>query len=96
MASSYLTASGNNVYFASHVDMLQKVLGPKPPADLSTAADYVAVSAELGKFLPQQNPNLAYSRFSGSISCSRSTTSSSAPVSWRVPTQASANYWIES
>lgn len=63
VASSYLTASGNNVYFASHVDMLQKVLGPKPPADLSTAADYVAVSAELGKFLPQQNPNLGLLSF---------------------------------
>lgn len=62
VASSYLTASGNNVYFASHVDLLQKVLGPKPPQDLSTAADYVAVSAELGKFLPD-NPNLGLLSF---------------------------------
>lgn len=63
IASSFLTASGNHVFFASHLDILQKVLGPPPPQGLATAPDYVTVSAELGKFLPQQNPNLGLLSF---------------------------------
>lgn len=66
IVSSMLAAAKGHVYFASHLDILQKVLGPVPAEGLATAADYVAVTAELGKFLPAEKPELlglAFVRF---------------------------------
>jgi len=63
IASALVCVSGGNFYIASKLDILEKVLGPPPASALATTADFVAVTAELQKFLPAENPQLVSAGF---------------------------------
>jgi hypothetical protein len=58
LVSALVTAANGYVFIASDASILQKVLGPVPAHPLATAPDFVAVTAELGKFLPQPGGDL--------------------------------------
>jgi hypothetical protein len=64
LVSGLVVVSGGYLFIASDVNLLQQVIGPPPANGLANAPDLVAVTAELKKFLPAQNPQLAGLGFS--------------------------------
>lgn len=64
LVSALVTVSGNYLFIASNIEILQKVIGPAPTAPLANAPDFVAVNAELKKFLPPAQPQLVGLGFS--------------------------------
>jgi hypothetical protein len=58
LVSGFVTAANGHFFIASELDILKKVLGPPAKQQLANAPDYVAVTAELKKFLPQAQPQL--------------------------------------
>lgn len=58
IVGGFVTATAGHFFIASDLDVLKKVLGPPPAQQLAHATDYVAVTAELKKFLPPAQPQL--------------------------------------
>jgi hypothetical protein len=58
IVSGFVTAANGHFFIASDLDILKKVIGPAPAKLLANAPDYVAVTAELKKFLPPAQPQL--------------------------------------
>jgi hypothetical protein len=58
VVSGMVTAVNGYLFIGSNLEILQKVVGPAPKSLLGNAPDYVAVTAELKKFLPPEKPEL--------------------------------------
>jgi hypothetical protein len=66
LVSGLVTAANGYLFIASTPEILQKVLGPAPANLLANDPDFVAVTAELKKFLPPAQPQLVGLAFSRS------------------------------
>lgn len=58
IVSGFVTAANGHFFIASNLEILKKVLGPPAAKLLAHAPDYVAVTAEMKKFLPPAQPQL--------------------------------------